>query len=733
MQKHNNSISLKNIQSKKIHNFKLIKKSNNNNIITPRSTKSKTKKNSTSILKNTLLKKETEKIGESNKITKLNQNKYKHLGKEAQNNILSDNLRKTSNKKGKANKANNVTNNICIIIKTSENQEQKELKNGDYSFDYFDSIKVNDNNNDDNIHHQSSLITENINFNLKSNNLKDKKFGNNKIDKAKLKNQHNSFVINKRHIRTQNNSIETSSNKAKKAKINIKSKQKNSKLLKYGKDNKNDEYIKLRYKNDNFLTQKNSQKYKKRIIIPKIKNSNFGNYKNETGNSKEKYFTEISEKKIDTGLENIMYSPIKSNKNVFGLSYKELIQQKKKLLGININIKEKKEDDELFINYDKEREEIEEKIKFNDKKIKSDINYKKKKKSRKIFSSEVSPKYNKYNFFLDSKKFKDKSNDSNKNIENIFNNDNNLSKSEISYIQTEINKEELNKEEIKNYINLIKPENKHKTKNNSKRSKKKINIKYKKRSIKKKKEKINKNNNRNSLDSNNNIRNSINKLSKNNSGIINSKSCIDIFIKESKMNKNVNIILKDIKKIINQNKNDINKEVNKVQKKSQKNILKNEVLMIKDNEHGKTLHCIKKLSKDKVQEEIQIKSINSEKNAEEEEPKKITDILFNIKKKYNKKAKKDENKNLEIKIPGEEIQALRRIKSKIHNYKKTNQNQNKYKNNEYVQIQKYKSFSYFNLVKNYNKFINIYKMKRSNSFKVEFKNEKSIFHKLKFY
>ena len=731
MQRLNNSISFKNNPSKKNHNFKLIKKSNINNIITPRSTKSKNKKNSTSILRNALLKKATEKIGESNKKTNLIKNKNKYLKKEVQNNVHNDNMNNMSNKKGKSNKTNNVTNNICIIIKTSENQEQKELKNDDYNFDYIDSIKISDNNNN-NSHNQRSLITENINFKLKSNNLKDKKLGHNKIGKIKLKSQNNSFVLKKRHIRTQNNSIEKNNKINKKAKINIKSKQVNSKLNKYGNDNKND-HIKSRYKNDNFLTQKNSQRYKKRIIIPNIKNSNFGNCKNESGYSKEKYFTEISEKNIDRGLDNIMCSPIKSNKNVIGLSYKELIQQKKKFLGINFNIKEKKEDDELFINYDKEREEIEKKIKLNDERIKNDrkiINNRSQEESKRIFSSEISPNSNICNFFLDSKKINDKSNDSSKNIENIINNDNNISKSEISYIQTEINKEE-----IKNYINLIKPQNNYKTKNNSKKSKKKnINIKYKKRSIKKGKEKnSNKNKNRDSFNSINNIRNSINKLSKNNSGLLNSKSCIDVFIKESKMNKNINIILKDIKKIINRNKSDISKEANKAQKKPQKNIPKNEVLMIKDSEHGKTLHCIKKLSKDKIQEEIQIKTISSEKNAEEEEPKKITELLFNIKKKYKRKPKKDENKNLEIKIPGQEIQALRRIKSKIHDYKKTNQNQNKLKNNEYIKMQKYKSFSYFYLPKNNNKFINKYKIERANSLKVEYKNEKSIFHKLKFY
>ena len=723
MQRLNNSISFKNKPSKKNHNFKLIKKANNNNTITPKSTKRKTKKNSTSILRNALLKKSTEKIGENNKKINLNKNN-KYLRKKVQSNALNDNLNNMSNKKSKVNKVNkpnNVTNNICIIIKTSENKKQKELKNGDYNFDYIDSINFNDNKY--NSINQSPLITENINFNLKSNNLKDKKMGhNNKVGKIKLKSQNNSFLVKKRQIRTQNNSIERSNNKTKKAKINIKSKKVNSKLNKHGNDNKND-HIKSRYKNDNFLTQKNCQRYKKRIIIPKIKNSNFGNCKNESGYSKEKYFTEISEKNIDKRLDNIMCSPIKLNKNEFGLSYKELIQQKKKILGINFNIKEKKEDDELFINYDREREEIEEKIKLNDEKIKNDrkiINNKRQKEPKRIFSSEISPNSNICNFFLDSKKNND---DSSKNIENIFNNDNNISKSEISYIQTEVNKEE-----IKKYINLIKPQN------NSKKSKKKINIKYKKRSIKKRKEKIsNKNNNRDSFNSINNNRKSINKLSKNNSGLLNSKSCIDVFIKESKMNKNINIILKDIKKIINLNKSDISKEANKVQKKSQKNIPKNEVLMIQDSDHGKTLHCIKKLSKDKIQEEIQIKTISSEKNAEEEEPKKITELLFSIKKKYKRKPKKDENKNLEIKIPGEEIQALRRIKSKIHDYKKTNQNQNKYKNNEYIKLQKYKSFSYFYLPKNNNKCINKYKIERSNSSKVEYKNEKSIFHKLKFY
>ena len=718
MQNFNNSISFKNNPTNKNHYSKFIKKSNNNNMMT----KDKAKKNSISILRNALLKKATEKIDVNNKKTNLNKKKY--LRKDIQSNDFNSNMNNMSNMSSKKSKANNVTNNICIIIKTSENQKQNVLKNSDYNFEYIDSINNNSRN-------QSPTSTENVNYYLKSNNFKNKKLGHNKNGTNKLRSQNNSFVINKQHNKTQNNSITKNNNPKKKIKLNIKSKQDKSNLHKYDGNNKKDI---IKSKKDSFLTQNISQRYKKRILIPKIKNSNFGHYKNESGYSREKYFTEVYEKNIE-GLDNIMFSPKNSNKNIIGLNYKDLIQQKKKLLGINL--KEKKEEDELFINYDKEREEIEEKIKADDKKLKNErkiISYKNKEIPRRILSSEMSQNSNLSNFYLDSKKNTDKFNDSSKNIGNIFNNDNNISKSEISYIQTECNKDE-----IKKYINLIKPEKNYMT-NNARKSKKKINIIYKKRNIKKKKEKINNNNNRNSFNSINNInnnRNSINstiRLSKNSSGLLNSKSCIDIFIKESKMNRNISIILKDIKKIINRNKSIENKEANKIQKKPHSKAPKNEILMVQDNEDGKTLHCIKKLSKDKIQEEIQIKTINSEKNTEES-PKKITEILFNIKKKYKIKSKKHENKNLEIKIPGEQLLALRRIKSKIHDYKKTiNKNKNKLRNSEYVKIKKYKSFSYFCLVKsNYNKYINVYKMKRSNSLKVENKNEKSIFHKLKFY
>ena len=732
MQNFNNSISFKNNPTNKNHFSKFIKKSNNNNIITK--VKDKEKKNSTSILRNALLKKALEKFDENNKKTKLNKNNNKYLRKEFQSNDFNGNINNMSNMSNKKIKANNVTNNICIIIKTSENQKQNNLKNSDYNFEYIDSI-----NNKNNSRNQSPSRTENDNFNLKSNNFKNKKLGHNKFGKIKLKSQNNSFVINKHHNRTQNNSITKSNNSKKKIKLNLKSKKVKSKLHKYGDNYKKNN---IKSKQDSFLTQNNSQKYKKRILIPKIKNSNFGHYKNDSGYSKEKYFTEAYEKNIEKGSDNIICSPINSNRNIIGLNYKDLIQQKKKLLGINLNIKEKKKEDEIFINYDKEREEIEEKIKLDDEKLKNErkiISYKNKEIPRRILSGQMSQDSNLCNFYLDSKKNDDKLNDSSKNIDNIINNDNYISKSEISYIQTESNKDE-----IKKYINLIKPGNNYMTNYSSQKSKKKINIKYKKRNINKKQKKISNNNNRNSFNSINNINNnrnsinsinSINRLSKNSSGLLNSKSCIDIFIKESKMNRNISIILKDIKKIINRNKSIENKEANKIQKKPHSKAPKNEILMVQDNEDGKTLHCIKKLSKDKIQEEIQIKTINSEKNTEES-PKKITEILFNIKKKYKIKSKKHENKSLEIKIPGEELLALRRIKSKIHDYKKKtiNKNKNKLRNSEYVKIKKYKSFSYFCLVKsNYNKYINVYKMKRSNSLKVEYKNEQPIFNKLKFY
>ena len=202
-----------------------------------------------------------------------------------------------------------------------------------------------------------------------------------------------------------------------------------------------------------------------------------------------------------------------------------------------------------------------------------------------------------------------------------------------------------------------------------------------------------------------------------------------MLIKKDKMERNISLIFHDIKKLLNESKNEKNnKEVNKSPKKSH-SIQKNEILMLNDNENGKTLHCIAKLSDNKVQEEIQIKKIEPEKDIEEDVSRNITGLLKNIKKRTLKY--KDNYKNLEIKIPGREIEALRRIKTKINNYQKT-QKISRNSSNKYVKIQKHKSFSYFHVEKIYNK-IYLYKIKKSKSVIIKHKDEYSIFYKLKFY
>ena len=264
------------------------------------------------------------------------------------------------------------------------------------------------------------------------------------------------------------------------------------------------------------------------------------------------------------------------------------------------------------------------------------------------------------------------------------------------------------------------------------------NIKYKKRNIKRKLEAINCKKSFNSNKSRNSIKslksissdNRNNALNNSSSSLFNiSKSCINMLIEKNKMKRNVSLILHDIKKLLIKDKNDKNeKETNKSPKKS-RSIQKNEILLLKDNEDGKTIHCIQKLSKDKIQEEIQIKKIEPEKNNEEEASKNLTGLLKNMKKRVLKY--KDNDKNLEIKIPGREIEALKRIKTRINIYQKTRKI-NRKRSNKYVKIQKYKSFSYFNVKKICNR-IYLYKIKKSKSLKIEHKNEYVKFNKLKFY
>ena len=123
-------------------------------------------------------------------------------------------------------------------------------------------------------------------------------------------------------------------------------------------------------------------------------------------------------------------------------------------------------------------------------------------------------------------------------------------------------------------------------------------------------------------------------------------------------------------------------------------------MMIQDDENGKTLHYIKKLSKEKNQKYIEVKGKNSDENIKEESPKKVTDYNINVNQFENQKEKDVQpNKNFEIKIPESEIEALRRIKSKIDNYKK---NQKMSRNNRcrYIKLEKYKSCSFFHIKKN---------------------------------
>ena len=108
--------------------------------------------------------------------------------------------------------------------------------------------------------------------------------------------------------------------------------------------------------------------------------------------------------------------------------------------------------------------------------------------------------------------------------------------------------------------------------------------------------------------------------------------------------------------------------------------------MIQKNEHGKTLRCIKKRCKDKtILTEIKIFEGKNEEqskiinylNEDKEENKNEEEIKNGEENKSEEEIKKkEENKILEIRIPGQQIEAMRRIKLKIENYKKS---QEKYK------------------------------------------------------
>ena len=501
-----------------------------------------------------------------------------------------------------------------------------------------------DNNNDKN---KSNNVTNNIciiiktsdnkelgdedkkNYKLKYyNSLKKNKIKNYSIDTNNINTNDrkiNNLIGNSNLITNNNNDNDklfTIYNKSfiYKRKNNIRNNTINSNRIKY----------KYRNKNSSILIPKNRINLKTNYIYsPREKISKY---------SKNILYTDNSEKSFEINGSLLSFNLKKLRIN----AYKESIRKKRELLGVNYNVKEKnkanKEMHDEFNDYDKEREEIEKKILISDQIIQNEekITYSKYKKRepRRVFSGDI------YNYAKNKsiEKF------SKKCLDTTFNFDNNNSKSEISSFQVESNKDEL--------------------KNNQKK------LKYKKR------------NNDNLLNFKNSMKNfDINKIRKNklfnNNNLINSRSYRDIFIKEENMQKNINTIVKDIIKILNESKS--KKKPFKSPKRPRENIFspRKEIIMIQKNENGKTLRCIKKRCRDKSKNNEERVIINHNIEEEPEEENNNIDNINNYTTIKNNKNK-EENKKLEINIPGGEIEALRRIKNKIKNYKK-NQKFNKRK------------------------------------------------------
>ena len=501
-----------------------------------------------------------------------------------------------------------------------------------------------DNNNDKN---KSNNVTNNIciiiktsdnkelgdedkkNYKLKYyNSLKKNKIKNYSIDTNNINTNDrkiNNLIGNSNLITNNNNDNDklfTIYNKSfiYKRKNNIRNNTINSNRIKY----------KYRNKNSSILIPKNRINLKTNYIYsPREKISKY---------SKNILYTDNSEKSFETNGSLLSFNLKKLRIN----AYKESIRKKRELLGVNYNVKEKnkanKEMHDEFNDYDKEREEIEKKILISDQIIQNEekITYSKYKKRepRRVFSGDI------YNYAKNKsiEKF------SKKCLDTTFNFDNNNSKSEISSFQVESNKDEL--------------------KNNQKK------LKYKKR------------NNDNLLNYKNSMKNfDINRIRKNklfnNNNLINSRSYRDIFIKEENMQKNINTIVKDIIKILNESKS--KKKPFKSPKRPRENIFspRKEIIMIQKNENGKTLRCIKKRCRDKSKNNEERVIINHNIEEEPEEENNNIDNINNYTTIKNNKNK-EENKKLEINIPGGEIEALRRIKNKIKNYKK-NQKFNKRK------------------------------------------------------
>ena len=604
-----------------------------------------------------------------NNEVKNNINNYKYINTEVEKQQNGGNINDNYYNNDKT-KSNNVTNNICIIIKADDNKKKKEeIDKKDYKYEYYNSFKKRKKPN-------HSISTDNINLNNEKSYRKFKKINLNSSDKN-LDLNNNSFKLKKKNIMNGKNSSIIDNN------------------IKHGE-------IKYKYRNRNcsILNPKN-----KMNPIKNIKNDYINNFIDKNENPKKILFTHLSEKYIE---ENGRIKKEKKNK------YNESIQQKREFLGISLNKieknKVKREIYDEFIDYEKEKEEIERRIIMSYENIKKEENnkyykYKKRKPPKRVFSSDIATKIS-YNINNKNKEKK-----FNKSIDTtFFNNENNISKSDISYIQTEYNRDENQK-----YINLIKEE-RNLINSNSKINDKNINIKYKKRSINLKTENgLNYKNYLNNFYINKN--NSDNRFNNINTNLFNSKSYMNIFIPEEKMKKNTDIILKEMIEILDVNKSK-NKNIEyKSPRKKRETIFsppsKNEIITIQNNEYGKTLRCIKKRCKEKSG--IKEEGIRLNQYLEESPRKKINIINNDI-----KGENKEENKKIEINVPNGEIKALRRIKNKIENYKK---NQNKNTNKYYNKFKKCKSFYFFKKKKKIILFIRP-QIKRSYSLNCKNKNAK---------
>ena len=600
----------------------------------------------------------------------INKSKYRLFSSGTQNLENKKNLNK--------NKKNNVTNNICIIIKTSNHKEPEEDKTL-HNFRYYDSLKNILNYPMTTGHLGAKNLKQNYSFkNQRTYNEKKVKYSNSftrrssKSEKEKKKKSFN------RSINAKINLL-----KRKKQLVNTDNTRIDSGTTEIFIDFKN-EPINNIYKNNNCLSPNN-------ITIQNNKYSEFRSL----------LFSNIAENHPPTNRND--YSSVTNKSKKSKNKYKQSILLKKELFGINLDNEEKKEVDQKLLEefIEKKKEEIERKILINDEIIKNEEKTKnnndfKDKMHKRIFSDDIS--VNPYKFETTS-------------------NENNISKSDISNLQTECNRDENNKctKLVKNNLT-------------TRNKKKAINVR-----LQKGKSNISKKNTRylnykQSLNTlyNKNENNNINKQLSSNTSLVTNKSCMDLFIQVSKIKKNTDIIMNDIMKIMNTNKSK-NKLISpkKIREKLFSPPPKDEIILVQNNEDGKTLRCIKKRCKEKSKinsvEKNDKKDIN-DKN-ENEKNDRIETLPINYDNKKEQVQIKEDNKKLEIKI-GQQIEALRRIKLTIENYKNA---KIKCKNISPKRLKKNNTFSSSTIIRD-NKISS--QIRRLNSLQLETKKDK-YFSKLK--